>query len=360
MPTFFKRLNYSFGNEDWNTEHRALKIRAGDRVLCITASGDRSLHVLLDNPKEVISVDANPLQNSLLNLKMLAMQQLDYKTYLSFLGATPGHNRSVCLDLLLKSMDAEARDFWQKQRPAIERGILYQGVIESITRKSAMICRLLRPNKVNQLFKIRDLKEQQSFVRKKWDTFLWRKAFDIGLHPVVNRFFNDDPGLVAHVPSSLHIGSFIYGRMLNCLNRHLACESSLVSLILKGEVGAEAFPPYLTSKGIQEIRKRLDRVKCKTANVIDYLEEAPDNYFDAFSLSDIASYMSEHDFVRLSHAVHRTAKPGARFSMRQFLTFRQIPASLREVFHRDEDLEHQLEEEDRCFVYRFFVGKIAK
>src|SRR4029079_15598788 len=108
-----ERLNYSFGNEDWNTEHRALKIRAGDKVCCITASGDRTLHTLLDNPAEVISIDANPIQNALLASKMAAMKQFDYQTYLSFLGATTGHQRTTALNDLLPNMDTESAQYWQ-------------------------------------------------------------------------------------------------------------------------------------------------------------------------------------------------------------------------------------------------------
>ena len=46
MTFFFSRLSYSFGNEDWRTEKRALGIRPHDQVLCITASGDRPLNLL--------------------------------------------------------------------------------------------------------------------------------------------------------------------------------------------------------------------------------------------------------------------------------------------------------------------------
>ena len=74
MGSFFSRLSYSFGNEDWRTEQDALKIKSGDRVVCITGSGDRPLHLLLSEGQEVVSVDANIFQNQLLHLKAAALQ----------------------------------------------------------------------------------------------------------------------------------------------------------------------------------------------------------------------------------------------------------------------------------------------
>ncbi len=66
MANFFERLSYSFGNEDWLTEQRALQISPNDSVICITASGDRPLNLLTSDCKEILAIDANPIQNHLL------------------------------------------------------------------------------------------------------------------------------------------------------------------------------------------------------------------------------------------------------------------------------------------------------
>jgi S-adenosylmethionine-diacylglycerol 3-amino-3-carboxypropyl transferase len=61
MANFYSRLSYSFGNEDWLTEHKALQIQPTDSVLCVTASGDRPLNLLTKELKALVAVDANPL-----------------------------------------------------------------------------------------------------------------------------------------------------------------------------------------------------------------------------------------------------------------------------------------------------------
>lgn len=56
----------------------------------------------------------------------------------------------------------------------------------------------------------------------------------------------------------------------------------------------------------------------------------------------------------------RAAKPGAKFCLRQFLTLHKIPEPLVSHFKRDKNLEKELEDEDSCFIYRFFVGDVVK
>ena len=87
MNDFFSRLSYSFGNEDWNTEYQALKVKPSDKVVCITASGGRPLNLLLQDCEQVVTVDANKIQNYLLKLKSAALKEVDYEEYLDFLVA---------------------------------------------------------------------------------------------------------------------------------------------------------------------------------------------------------------------------------------------------------------------------------
>ena len=65
VKDFMTTLNYASCNEDWRSEWDALEIKPNDRVLCITGSGDRPLNLLLQNPKDVIAMDLNPIQNNL-------------------------------------------------------------------------------------------------------------------------------------------------------------------------------------------------------------------------------------------------------------------------------------------------------
>lgn len=359
---FFSRLNYSFGNEDWETEQRALQVKPDDRILCITASGDRPLNILSNECKEVVAIDANPLQNYLLQLKLAAIQGLNYDDYIAFLGAKPTKvSRSTQLQTLLNGMDSEAGNYWLGQKQAIDAGILYQGAVEKLTSKLAFAAHLLRPKKVDKLFSFSDLEEQQRFIREEWDTSLLRKTFNVFMHPSISTLYLRDPGLQGpYVPRSFNIGKFFYKRMTDCLMKHLAVESSLSSLLLRGFVTPEGYTPYLTEEGHAAIKSRAGKIKLCTSDLIGYLETCPEASFDAFSLSDVASYIGEEDFRRLLKAVYRAAKPSARFCIRQYLSCHEFPQDLLGKFNRENQLEEELENDDRCFVYRFMVGSVQK
>lgn len=362
MSQFFSQLNYSFGNEDWETEQRALQIQPGNNVVCITASGDRPLHLLLSDCGHIASVDASPAQNYLLKLKCAALQAFDYDKYLSFLGAveSPKVQRNASLHSLLPYFDVDTANFWLSNSKMVQKGVLYQGHTERLVKLIAAATYCLRPWKTQKLFRIDDLETQRKFVREEWDTYLLRKVFDIGLSRFVSTTFSTDLGLYAYLGNSIQVGSYIYNRMLSSLNRHLAKDNLLLSLIFRGFVTRDAFPPYLRADTSQIIKKRLPRLSVETKNVIEHLQHAPANSYDRFSLSDIASYMSQEQFNDLLGHVHRTAKPNARFCIRQFSSDHKIPERYASYFQREAALEQSLEQEDRCFVYRFMVGHVAK
>jgi S-adenosylmethionine-diacylglycerol 3-amino-3-carboxypropyl transferase len=169
-----------------------------------------------------------------------------------------------------------------------------------------------------------------------------------------------DPGVFAHLGKTISPGQYICQRFTQSLESGLASENPLISLILRGYVDPKAFPPYLTQEGVNVIKPRLHKLSWETRDVIAFLEDTSSSYFDCFSLSDIASYMEKHKFHRLLRAIHRTAKPGARFSIRQFMSDHSIPDDLVHVFQRNKQLENSLEAEDCCFVYRFMAGTISK
>lgn len=358
MTSFFSLLRYSYGNEDWKTEEIALNIQPEDKVLCITASGDRPLNLLARECKSIVCIDANQVQNFLLQLKIIAMENLEYEEYLSFLGATPSNKRKETLRYLLTKMDPNAASFWRKNEKMVIKGILYQGSVERLTFYAAKALSLARGKKVERLFTIHDLEEQKQFVRQEWDSYFWRQFFNVCLNPIFSRFIIKDPGL-ANIGTNINPGKYIYERIHSSLDRELANKNPLLSLLMRGYVTSEAYSPYLTREGTQVIKKRLSSLEIQTRDIIDYLDSLPGPTFDVFSLSDVVSYLNYPDFIRLLKNLIRTAKPGARFCLRQFLSSYEIPTNLQPFFKRDHALEKKLEEEDNCFVYRFSVGSIV-
>jgi S-adenosylmethionine-diacylglycerol 3-amino-3-carboxypropyl transferase len=358
MKHFFSRLSYSFGNEDWHTEHKALKIQPSDSVLCVTASGDRPLNLLTKELKEIVAVDANPLQNALFELKRVALSKLPFNEYMAFIGAHPSNHRLDTFAKIAHDLDPMANAFWEILKKKIDQGVIYEGAVEKICKVTSKCVSIFRGKKISKLFSINSIQEQRAYIEKHWHTYLWKKAFYVGLHPFVTRTLIKDPGLYENIDAKMHVGNELFVKLHEYLKRNLAKESTLLSLILRGTVDPLYYPPYLKEDGVAKIKKQVGKARFYTDDLVSFVTKARAESFDCFSISDVASYLSQEQFKQLVEGIYRIAKPGARFCMRQFLSNHQIPTHLASHFKRDTALEKQLQKEDRCFVYSFMTGTI--
>ena len=360
MGGFFEKLSYSLGNEDWLIEQQALQIRSDSRVLAVTASGDRPLNLLSVPCGELITIDANAVQNHLLHLKCAALEALDYHDYLAFLGLTPHSNRLKLWEEVSIKLNAASQLFWKNHKKWIEKGVIYQGTIEKLCGFVSTGMKYIRGKKIEQLFSFDDLEEQQLFLKEHWETPLWKKGIIFCLHPWITRFMIGDPGLYLTLGPSITPGQYIYDAIHSFLERRLAKESPLLSLVFQGKIKEALYPPYLKEEGGRAILPQLNKMQVHTAHLVEFLESAIEGSIDRFSLSDVASYLRHPEYIRMMKAIYRAAKPGARFCIRQFLSSHEIPEELNSYFHRDYLLEKKLQEGESCFLYRFHVGTIIK
>lgn len=357
MPSFFDSLNYSSVNEDWRTEARGLKLEPGARVLCITGSGDRPLDLLAGAPVEITAIDASIPQNQLLHLKAAALRILDYDDYVAFLGlvpASPGR-RSAWWGRLEPGLPDATRAFWREHLAWLERGVLYVGRFERYFRRMSQLARALRGDDLDRLFSFRDLDQQRRFAHETWDRRWWRTTYDILCRPGVFRWLYGDPAYYAHV--AVPVGRYLYDRMLSALDRFLARESFMLSLVLRGYLG-EDLPPYLAPEGTATIRPRLGGLSAVDGDVIAHLESVEAGRYTHFSLSDVPSYLDQEAFHALWRGVRRAAAPGARVVVRQFLTRYTLDAGTARWLRREPELEAELERDDRAFAYTFIVGRV--
>jgi S-adenosylmethionine-diacylglycerol 3-amino-3-carboxypropyl transferase len=358
MPSFFETLNYASVNEDWRSEAAALRLGPEDAVVCITGSGERPLDLLATAPARVVSIDRNPAQNHLLALKVAAMRRLSYRAYSEFLGlgpAEPGERRRVFGELAA-DLAAPSRRFWERHLRRIGAGVVYEGRWERYYRRISAVARLLRPRLVARLFAFEDLEEQRRFLRETWDTFAWRRTYDLFCSPLFSRLFLGDPAYYAR--AAVRVGRYLYERMLASLSRYLARENFMVSLVLRGVLTPFDLPPYLHPDGFEVIRSRLHHLEIVTGDLEAHLRSSPPGSFDAFSLSDVPSFLDPPAWEGLLDAVLGAASPGARFCIRQFLTRHAVPERLARGLVRDAALEKRLAEEDRAFAYEFIAGSV--
>jgi S-adenosylmethionine-diacylglycerol 3-amino-3-carboxypropyl transferase len=360
LRRFDRTINYSSVNEDGRSDLRALSIQPQDVVLCVTGSGSRTLDLLTAKPQKIISLDMNPLQNFLLELKMAAMAQFDYGEYLAFLGIRPAAQRWQMYQALQFRLSAPARAFWNQQQAGISKGIFFQGRWEKYYRQLAKVLKLWRPQKLRQLFAGGDLAGQRAFYSEHWDTPAWRWFVRGVCQPRISQIFFRDPAFYRFVPENFNIAAYILQKLEQSFAHHIAGKNFFMALLFLGRFLDEACLPFhLQQAHFQTLREYHGAVKMVSQPLQQYLQTAAPRSFDKFSLSDVSSYTSAAEYEAIWQNLFTAARHGALVCARHFLVKRAPPPSVRDRIEHLHELERALERDDLSAFYSFNVVKIA-
>jgi S-adenosylmethionine-diacylglycerol 3-amino-3-carboxypropyl transferase len=357
---FTQKINYSSCNEDARSELKALRIGQDDIVLAVSGSGARSLDLLISRPKKIISIDMNPLQNYLLELKIAAIKNLPYDEYLEFLGVRKSAGRISIYKRLRKDLSAEAKEYWNGQSMALKRGIIYQGRWERYFKSLSLIVKLFRGKKIKKLFTFTDTAEQIEFCRKRWNTKRWRKFILFVCHRFFWKYIFQDPGFYRYVPKDFPVGDYIYACLSKTLEKYPARENHFFSLLVHNKyINENSLPIYLQEKYYPLLKENVSRIEIVTDSLQRYLGNLPEKSIHKFSLSDISSYTSEADYVSILESCVRVSAPEALFCLRHFLVKREIPGTLKHKIELFTGFGKELETTDMSYAFTFSVGKIV-
>lgn len=104
------------------------KINGEDVCLTLTSGGCNALNLLIHGAKQVVSVDCNPAQSALLQLKQVAIQQLDYEDVWAMFGeGRHPHFESLFERKLGPWLSQASYQFWSTRTRYFSRGLYYQG-----------------------------------------------------------------------------------------------------------------------------------------------------------------------------------------------------------------------------------------
>jgi S-adenosylmethionine-diacylglycerol 3-amino-3-carboxypropyl transferase len=310
VKSFQKTVNYASSNEDSGSEIRALRIREKDAVLCITGSGARPLDLLAASPRKIVSIDVNPCQNFLLELKMAAIRKLSYREYLEFLGVTRSENRPGLYRFICGLLSGQARKFWDSHSSIIRKGVLYQGRWERYFRSLAFCVGCVRPRLLRKIFNAETLAEQAKLWSEEWVNPVWRSFLKIISMRLVWKYAFGDPGFFLHVPESFSIHAYLENRFNNAFDHFLASESPFAHLLFFGKFDEwGVLPIHLQEDHFETLRRNLPRLSIVTQSLEEYLNAFDGVPFQKFSLSDVASYTEPNTYQTIWEKIVRKASP---------------------------------------------------
>ncbi|KAJ3797189.1 hypothetical protein GGU11DRAFT_684206 [Lentinula aff. detonsa] len=111
----FRTFVYSFTWEDPHVDVEHLELTQDDSMFVITSAGDNALHyAIAANPRRIHCVDMNPCQGHLLELKLAAIQSLDYPDFFALFGEGYHPNfRSLLDSKIAPHLSSSAYQFWR-------------------------------------------------------------------------------------------------------------------------------------------------------------------------------------------------------------------------------------------------------
>jgi S-adenosylmethionine-diacylglycerol 3-amino-3-carboxypropyl transferase len=347
------QLVFTHNWEDPESDHTALRIKPNDTVMAITSGGCNVLGFLLYDPAAIYSVDINPAQSCLLELKIAAIKNLSFEDFISFAGLHEHHNRLELFDKIKPSLSREALDFMTSREKLIRKGFIMNGKYEWFIRFAGKFINLLQGKKrVKGLFDEKSSGDQKLYFDTVWNT----KRFHLLFKVLFNKRMIAKKGLVADYfhfdDGSTSFAESFFNRSKKACRDIPIKENYFLSLYLLGKYRNEKeVPAYLKKENFELIKSRIGRIKIFTREAQRWVDSMPDNSIQCFALSNICELMSEQETSRLFESVFRIAENGARVIFRNLMIPRDVPAALESKIVKDEPLSRNIYERDRSFVY---------
>jgi S-adenosylmethionine-diacylglycerol 3-amino-3-carboxypropyl transferase len=354
-PPSSPRLHFTETWEDPRIDSRALAIEPGDRVIAITAGGCTPLSLLTEAPVTMTTVDYNPAQSHLFEIKAAALGRFPVERVDAFLRrgeATSG----PCYEALRPELGSAARAFWDKRRRLLARGVAASGVATRIFyRIGRFLRRAFKPALLEELFDCESLPAQERFYRENLD-FPRVRGLTSLIGPLASRpwvlsqLFRAD--YFPHA-TERNIPAFLWRRIEHVLTRVAVGDNYFLSrILLDRDLETPAGrPPYLRPEGLAQLRDNLGRLEVVTAPIEDYLGGLATSSVDKLQLTNVFEWMPAALVPAVFAQIARVGRPGARVCFRNLFTERSVPPSLRDLLQTDEQLSAELLDADRSLIY---------
>jgi betaine lipid synthase len=300
---------YNKSCEDFDAYRPHLTFRETDRCLTITGGGCNSLEILLQGVAHVVSVDFNPAQTALLELKMAGLKRLPYEDFWALLGEGRHSKVSLLLTDLLPHMSTASASFW-KSRDNLD--VYRSGSMGKITCHLRLLA-LVIP--FDACLAAHNLEEQQRLwkhmQRDKWFqlflTFLSSLATD------ENIWWNYCGIPRSQIELLQKDGQCIFEYMLSVLGNvamhsHIKTANHFYYNMIRGEYSRENCPAYLRQCNFDVLRRHLHRLDACTGL---FEENLRDGLYDKIFAMDHMDWLTEAEARILIRTMWLHTKPGA-------------------------------------------------
>lgn len=188
-PCFPPTFLYTQSWEDPRADMQVLSISSDDNVLTLTSGGCNALNLLIHGAGHVVSVDCNPAQSALLELKATAIRRLDFEDVWALFGeGRHPHMEQLFERQLAPWLSQTSHAFWKSRLSYFRTGLYFHGGMGQVIYYLQLLTTFLGLRSSMHKLVSAESVEEQAHV---WDS-LW---------PV--RFFKTAPAWLVRLATNL-------------------------------------------------------------------------------------------------------------------------------------------------------------
>ncbi|MDJ0614348.1 MAG: DUF3419 family protein [Rhizobiaceae bacterium] len=349
----FDHIRYAQLWEDADVLVKALGDQKGKILVSICSAGDNALAMLLLDPAKIVAIDLSPAQIACLKIRIAAYKNLEYAEFTELMGIKSSDKRIDLMQKLLPELESDVADFWRQQFDDVEKyGLCGVGKFERYFRifRKWMLPRAQSRSTIEGVFESKPKAERKKFFENRWDNWRWRLLLKFFFSNFVMGRLGRDPAFFDHVEGSLsdHVARRVYHAGVDLQPEH----NPYLQYILLGKF-TTALPLAWREENFETIRKRLDRIECRTGSLEAFISTG--EKADGFNLSDIFEYMNEDIFAQVYDSIVGASNPEARLVYWNMMVPRRVPGKYSSLVTRLQDFEDQCKAADKAFFYSDFV-----
>ena len=367
---WFRRLVYTQIWEDPVADLAALQLPLGSTIVTISSGGCNALSYLTARPAQVYAVDLNEAHLSLLKLKLAGIRALSgYADFWQFFGeaASPA-NAGLYRERLRPLLDAEARAYWDKRnivgRPRhafFTDGFYRHGMLGRFIGLAHLLAKVAgidlsallngEPDSRQRIEALNRLDRMFHSPLARLITGTPALLFSLGIPPQQRALLGGDAPL----------NEVLHQRLLRLINGHPNETNYFAWQALHRAYpgpGDRCLPPYLQACQFERMRNGAGLIIPVHANLRRFLESLPAREVDAVILLDSQDWMAPEEICALWNAIDRTGSDNVRVIFRTAGVESPLEsaelASLRQIWHRDEERSAVGFAQDRSGIYGGF------
>jgi S-adenosylmethionine-diacylglycerol 3-amino-3-carboxypropyl transferase len=377
---YSRSLVYNTCWEDPAVDRIALQLSPHDTMLVITSAGCNVLDYALAGPGRIYSVDANPRQTALLELKLAAIRSFEFEDFYAVFGdgAHPEFERLYRRELR-DQLSPFAREFWDGHTGWFEprgprRGLYYHGLSGWVARglTTWLDARPRLRTAMDRLLAARNLAEQSEVYDREVAPLLWGRTLNWLLDRQITMSLLGVPRPQHEEVRRQHAGG-VSGFVRDAMDYVFRClpigDNYFWRVYVKGRYTPECCPEYLKPANFAALKAgHAERIVPLTDTVTGFLHRH-DMPISKFVLLDHMDWMSAwfpELLVEEWEAILARATPGARVIFRsaharpaylgQIAVPRQGAGRVRllETLRFDDALARDLQKRDRVHTYAGF------